>query len=339
MPAPSVRSRRGPLVVAVVVGLGLALAPAAFQMFSRAPGGADMIDGFRPYMTEAAIGGYQGQLAVIDDAHAQIGRTVLPALKTDLGLTDGEIVARFPSFAAFVDEWPTVDADMGGMLRTMRDGIPNYEAVDALPSFVLFPWFFVAPGLLIAGLSLAALVAGRRGRSARGLLVALAVMGLGVVAAPAIFQMFTRAPKGAEMIDDFRPYMTVTKLRSIQGYFVTMAAGEGNLRTAVLPALTAAPGSDVARFVDDWPETFRDFAPMIATMQENVENYQGVDALPPFGLFPWFFVVPGAIVAAMAVAARRPRRSHAAEPPEPSPPDPSSPDPRPEDRMLQGGVT
>lgn len=315
MPAPLVsarrhQARRVPLVAAVVVGVGLALAPVAFQMFSRAPGGGDMIDAFRPYMTESRIGGYQEQLAVIDAAHTEIVTSLVPALTDDLGLHDAAISTQFPPFATFVDEWPTIDADMGEMLRTMRRDIPNFEAVDALPPFALFPWFFVAPGLLVAGLGVAALVVARRGGVARGLVVGLALMGIGVVAAPAIFQMFTRAPKGAEMIDDFRPYMKTTKLRTIQAYFVTMAAGEGNLRTAVLPALSTEPGPGVGDFVEDWPTIFRDFAPMIATMQENVENYQGVDALPPFDLFPWFFVVPGALVVGFAVASRpRPDRT------------------------------
>jgi hypothetical protein len=295
------RPRRGLLVAAVVVGLGLALAPVAFQMFSRAPGGGDMIDGFRPYMTEARIGRYQRDLDVIDDAHVEIGRSVLPALTDDLGLDKGEIAARFPPFAKFTEDWPAIAADMGAMLRTMRADIPNYDAVDALPPFALFPWFFVVPGLLIAGLGIAALVASRRGHATRGLVIALAVMGIGVVAAPAIFQMFTRAPKGATMIDDFRPYMTDAKLQTIQGYFVTMAAGEGNLRTSVIPAIATEPGPQVGRFEDRWPTIFHDFAPMIATMQENIANYQGVDALPPFGLFPWFFVVPGALVALFAL--------------------------------------
>ncbi len=313
MSEPRERPRRGLLVAAVVVGLSLALAPVVFQMFSRAPGGGDMIDGFRPYMTEAKIGRYQRDLGIIDAAHTQIGRSLLPALSDGLGLDDGQIIARFPSFASFTDDWPAIEADMGGMLRTMRGDIPNYEAVDALPPFALFPWFFVVPGLFIAGLGIAALVASRRGRATRGLLIGLAVMGIGVVAAPAIFQMFTRAPKGADMINDFRPYMTDSKLQSIQGYFVTIAAGEGNLRTAVLPAIPSGSRPEIDRFVGEWPGIFRDFAPMIATMQENIGNYQGVDALPPFDLFPWFFVVPGALVALCAFGAR-PRHSRRTRP-------------------------
>jgi hypothetical protein len=49
-------------------------------------------------------------------------------------------------------------------------------------------------------------------------------------------------------------------------------------------------------------------APMIGTMADNVGRFAAVDALPPFWLFPWFFVVPGLLVAGLALAAR-PSRS------------------------------
>ncbi|MGZ4203554.1 MAG: hypothetical protein ACXVRH_16015 [Thermoleophilaceae bacterium] len=41
----------------------------------------------------------------------------------------------------------------------MSDDVGNYQAVAALPSFTLFPWFFVVPGLIAIAL---ALVAGPR---------------------------------------------------------------------------------------------------------------------------------------------------------------------------------
>ncbi len=47
---------------------------------------------------------------------------------------------------------------------------------------------------------------------------------------------------------------------------------------------------------------------MVATMSDNVDNYDAVAALPSFDLFPWFFVVPGALVAILALVAMRSRR-------------------------------
>jgi len=317
-------TRRWPLVAALVIGLGLALAPVAFQMFSRAPKGGDMIDGFRPYMRPAKIAEFQGYIAELRDADHEFSTGLTPMLQDRLGLTDAQIRTQFPPYATFHADWPTIDADMTDMLSKMERNVDNYEAVAALPPFPLFPWFFVAPGLIIAGLAGWGLRRSGRGLSSRPVAIALVVMGLGVVAAPAIFQMFSRAPKGADMIDDFRSLMTTEKLRSIQGYFVAIGAGEGSLRTGVLPGLAAQDAvsaaslenefPDAQAFIRDWPTMFQEFAPMIGTMQGNVDNYAAVDALPPFGLFPWFFVVPGVLVAALGIAAGRPQRSDAPTP-------------------------
>lgn len=309
-------ARRGRLVAALVVGLGLVAAPAIFQMFSRAPKGGDMINNFRPYMTKAEISKLQGYMSEIDTADAEESRLLLPALQQHLGLDSAGVKGTYASYADFRTRWEAIDADMSDMLATMHRDIDNYEAVDALPPFPLFPWFFVGPGVLIAGAAGWGLLRARHGRSGRGARVALIVLGLGVVAAPVFFQMFTRAPKGAEMIDDFRPFMTTKKVQTIQGYFLVMGAGEGTLRTQVLPALEAGGGGSAPqleaqlpatkKFMTDWPTISNEFAPMIGTMNDNVGNYQAVDALPSFTLFPWFFVVPGLLVAGLAVAAAAP---------------------------------
>ena len=307
-------ARRGPLLAALVIGLGLVAAPAIFQMFSRAPKGGDMITEFRPYMTKAEISKFQRYIREIDAADAESGKRLPPLMQQRLGLDAAAVHQRYPGYAAFNQRWKVINADMGDMLATMHGDIDNFEAVDALPPFPLFPWFFVVPGLLVAGFAAWGLVQTRRGRSGRGARIAVIVLGLGVVAAPAMFQMFTRAPKGAEMIDDFRPFMTTKKVRTIQGYFRTIGEGEGDLRVGVFGALETegrVPASQLEaqlpateRFSRAWPTMFADFGQMIGTMTDNVDNYQAVDALPPFTLFPWFFVVPGLLIAGSGFAAR-----------------------------------
>ena len=61
---------RGAFVAALVIGLGLIAAPAVFQMFSRAPGGGEMLNDFAPYMTTEVIGGFADDLALIRTAIA-----------------------------------------------------------------------------------------------------------------------------------------------------------------------------------------------------------------------------------------------------------------------------
>lgn len=297
------RSRHWAWWAVLALGLGLIAAPALFQMFDRAPKGGDMIAAFEPYMTTAEIEKFQDYLAEIGAAVAETQDELLAAAATD----GTDPLTEAPTVATLIEEWPGIDADMSDMLATMQDDIDNYEAVAALPDFPLFPWFFVIPGVLVTGV--AAFVLIRRPAEARVSRWAIGLIGLGLVLAPVAFQMFERAPKGGEMIDDFRPLMTRPRVQNIQGYFVTLGAGEGQLRNVLVPAAVAngADAADfpaVAAFSDDWQAIVTDFAPMIGVMSDNVENFEAVDALPDFPLFPWFFVIPGVLLVVLAVIAR-----------------------------------
>jgi len=59
----------------------------------------------------------------------------------------------------------------------------------------------------------------------------------------------------------------------------------------------------VATLDTNWVRTLNDMTPMIGAMSDNVANYQAVASLPAFPLFPWFFVIPGVLVAGLAVVA------------------------------------
>jgi hypothetical protein len=50
------------------------------------------------------------------------------------------------------------------------------------------------------------------------------------------------------------------------------------------------------------------YKPLVTTMQAEVGNYDKVASLPDFRLFTWFFVIPGAILVALATAGLRFRR-------------------------------
>jgi hypothetical protein len=307
--------RRAWLVVLALVGVGLIAAPVAFKMFDRAPKGATMIAAFRPYMTTGRLDGYQLELKQIDGGVDQSQTSLAAYLAGAPAATaQARFDARYPEFAGFAKQWPGIDSDMTGMIETIQDNLGNYRAVAALPSFTLFPWFFVAPGAILLVLLAAATVRPVWWRTIRWILVAL---GIGLIAAPAVYQMFSRAPEGERMVNAFKTIETRTRVETIQGYFGEMALGQGAVRLELVPALehagltraqiaTRFPGVDTLD--RRWIPIVNDFTPMIGTMSDNVVNYDAVAALPPFSLFPWFFVFPGLLVAALAFAARPRRR-------------------------------
>ena len=290
--------------------------PVAFQMFTRAPQGADMIAGFRPYMTAARLSGYQTEMREIDAGVKEGGTKVAAALSgPPTGADQRRFDARFPDFATFEQQWTGIYPDMSGMLTTIRGNLGNYQAVAALPNFTLFPWFFVAPGVILLGVLAFGLLHPAWWRASRRALVAL---GLGLVLAPAVFQMFWRAPAGGRMVNAFKTIETRARVERIQGYFGDMAVGQGAVQLRLVPALPRSGLSPeeinsrypkLTTFDDQWAHILNDMTPMIGAMSDNVANYQAVAALPPFALFPWFFVAPGLIVIGSATAAGGPGRA------------------------------
>ena len=59
----------------------------------------------------------------------------------------------------------------------------------------------------------------------RRALVALALIGVCLAAAPLAFGMFDRGPKGAEMMAEFEPFMTDARLSGFQRHIADIEAG------------------------------------------------------------------------------------------------------------------
>jgi hypothetical protein len=269
--------RRWAAVALAVIGLALVAMPVVFDVFSRAPKGAQMIDAFAPFMTSSRLDGYHADMSAI-----------------------GAAVKDAPQVAERLFGTPAGSAQ------------PRLAA--AYPSFTLFPWFFVAPGVIILALIALGLTCPAWWRR---LSWALAALGVALVLAPAVFQMFSRALDGGRMMTAFKPIETRARVARIQGYFSDIAAGQGAVQLELIPALRRAglsateisasyPG--LTRFDGDWIHILNDMTPLIGAMSNNVVNYDAVAALPPFALFPWFFVLPGLLVAGLGLAAV-PRRS------------------------------
>jgi hypothetical protein len=299
------------LAVLALLGAALIIMPFAFTMFSRAPKGAAMLKEFRPFMTTARLDGFQEDIRQINAGVHEANNGVAKFLtaSSDSGTARARFDATYPTFGQFSGQWGTINTHMTDLLDKVQDNLPNYQAVAALPSFTLFPLFFVIPGALILLLLGASLLRATWWRTCRWILV---VLGVGLILAPVVFQMFQRAPKGGRMISAFRAIETTHNVEQIQGYFGTMAVGQGAIRLELVPALEQAGLSTMqiqntfpAVYTLDarWVPILNDMTPMIGAMSDNVANYQAIAALPPFPLFPYFFVLPGIFVAGAAIAA------------------------------------
>jgi hypothetical protein len=139
----------------VAVGIGLVAVPLALRMFERAPAGARMMDAFRTVETRQRVERMQGDFGTMATGEGAIRLELVPALRRS-GLDDRQIARRFPAISRLERRWVVILGDMTPMIGAMSDNVDNYAALTALPSFALFPWFFLLPGLLTVGVVLAA---------------------------------------------------------------------------------------------------------------------------------------------------------------------------------------
>lgn len=283
------------LIALAFVGLGLALAPVLCGMFHRAPLGAQMMRDFDPLMTQERLSGFQADIAEVDAAVHELD----PIVRARPGVDR-------PAYSELSGQWPEIHSTMSSLMGQVSANRDGYEAVASLPDFTLLPWFFAAPGVLVALLAGYGLLRGHEGRRVRWPVLAT---GVALIALPVTFGMFGKAPQGARMMSTFQSIETSHNVARIQGYFATMAAGQGAMRLDIAPALARAgvPHPATDRLNADWIHVLNDMTPMIGAMSDNVDNYDAVASLPSFALFPWFFVAPGALLVLLALPLRKAR--------------------------------
>ena len=299
---PSTPSRsRWPFVLIVVVGLGLILGPLVTGMFLRAVQGEAMLASFQPLTSSANVERYRDDLAVLGDAQANV--VTLQAA----GQANGE----YRYVDTFVRDYPAIRADMTTMLDAIDDNRNDFERLTELPPFGTLPWLLALPG---AGLVWIGIVGARR--AAGGRATRVAEVGAGVLAAflivtPITLGLFANASAAEPVLDGFTPILTHEEVRKVQGYFVTLVGAEGEIDSRFATDVRAAhPDADL-RAIDTlharWQPMTSEFASLVGTMNDNIENFDAVVALnnstrplgfPAFAQIGWFFVVPGLLVGA-----------------------------------------
>jgi hypothetical protein len=297
------RGALAPFVTAMV-GLGLIAVPFATSMWDRAPKGAAMITAFAPHMQSAKVAGYQRDLAQLDDGITQAstkGAAVLyPRLKP--AAARKQFAEDGPMLASFQATWPKTYRSLSGVVNPIAANQQGYKAIAALPRFGLFPWFFVIPGAVLVLLGAIALAFPGVWRPARWGVLAV---GVGLIAAPAVFQLWDRAPKGAALVEAFKPIETRSAVVRVQNDFGQVAIAQGALAGELVPALQQHGLSQaqidrqfpaVQTLLARWIPILNDLTPVIGVMSDNVGRFEAIAALPPFTAFPWLFVIPGLLL-------------------------------------------
>lgn len=147
----------------LAIGLALVIAPLALSLPSKASAGERMLGDFQPIMRADQV---DTTAYYYDSVFTPLGK-VVPAMSA-------QNVARLQQdVSGLKNASPSTMRDFNGMLMllkanekifaqvpaglahykplvaTMQGNVANYRKVNSLPSFRLFTWFFVVPGVLL----------------------------------------------------------------------------------------------------------------------------------------------------------------------------------------------
>lgn len=152
--------RRLILIVFLLIGVGLIVAPLSMSMFSRSSDGQKMVNNFRPIMqpanvettamyyddvftplrkvvplmTQQNMDRFNGYLQGIKGTESDAAKLV-PALATALDMTPAQVQQfigqEFPAMAKMLQGLPQMSKDFGGLLGVMSANVAIFQQVPA----------------------------------------------------------------------------------------------------------------------------------------------------------------------------------------------------------------
>ena len=307
---------RGSLAPAAVAAVGLALValPFATHLWDRAPQGERLLTAYAPYMTAERVAAYQRDVEQLNAGVREAVAKGPAALHPDASPAAARraFARQTPMLADFAAKWPKTYNSLRSVIGPIAAHRDGYRALAALPRFGLIPWLLTIPGAVLTLLGGVALIWPRAWRATRWGVAAVAV---GLLVAPTATHLWDRAPKGAALVEAFRPIETRATVERVQNDFGLVAIAQGALAGELVPALQRHGYEDAqvdARFPavttlgERWVPILNDLTPVLGALSDNVGRFQAVAALPPLTAFPWLFVLLGvlllAIVALSALA-------------------------------------
>jgi len=138
----------------LAIGILLIVVPFAFSMPSRTAAGDRMMSDFQPLMQAANV---QKTADYYNNVFTPLGTV---AKQFTAAATNPQLQAQLkplmPMLQPVMPIFQQVPAGLAWykpLVTTMQANVQNYKSVNELPSFRLFTWFFVIPGILLVLLS------------------------------------------------------------------------------------------------------------------------------------------------------------------------------------------
>ena len=156
---------RSSLVVALLLGIAVAIAPLAVSFPQKASDGDHVAEVARIGLSQQGADKAQHAMVVLDAMFAEIENELLPAVAQRLQLTDAAlrqlIATDFPKVSRGLARWSEIQPKGHSLADKQTASVGDFAEADKIP-YTTLPWLLVGSGGVLAGMAGVALVQTRR---------------------------------------------------------------------------------------------------------------------------------------------------------------------------------
>lgn len=311
--------RRIAALVVAAAGVVLLISTFTNNLFKVGPDFEEMIDDFRPILTEESIASARADLVMLDGVGTEFQTAIVPALSQQLGMSAEEFMgftaSSFPDVAAGVGALPDIVPTFNGLIDTLDSQRSLFASADAIPTESLpattVPWglFFAGLALIVAGVFL--FLPGKLGLALTG------GLGAAILIATLVLSLIPKAADADELNENLEPIYTAELVANAKGAISVIGAMGAQMQGEMLPALGQQLGMTgdqlngflgenfptTAQALQTLPASLGRFQGLVTAFDDNLDNY---DTIKPVAFTPiiWTLFASGLVtLAAFAVAA------------------------------------
>jgi len=298
-------------VVTILVGIVFIAATFINNLFAVGPAFEEMIDDFRPVLTDASLATANADIDALAAAGTEFQTTVAPAMAQALGMTTDEfsamVQANYPAVAQGMAALPEITATFSGLVDTLDSQQELFASADAIPTDDLpattVPWIITISGILAIAAGALLLMPGRIGS------VFAIVLGALLLIVTFALNLPQKASDADQLNENLQPIYTQELIDGATTALNTVAAMGDEMQNAMLPALAQQLGMDqdqlnaflgenfpaTAAAMQNMPASLERFDGFVATFSTNLDNYETIQPVS-FSPIIWMMVVGGAII-------------------------------------------
>lgn len=297
--------------VAVVIGIALLILTFTNNLFEVGPAFEEMIDDFRPVLTDESLATVQADIDGLAAAGEEFQTAVAPAMSQALGMDPAEFGAmvqeNYPDVAAGMAALPEITATFTGLIQTLDSQQDLFAAADAIPTDDLpattVPWIIVITGIGAIATGVLLFMPGRLWP------VLTAVFGLVVLVAVFALSLPQKAADADELNENLKPIYTQELIDGATQSLAVVSAMGQEMQTEMLPDLAMQLGMSpeelnvfmgenfpaTAQAMQTMPDALERFGAFVGIFAANLDNYMTIQPVS-FTPIIWWIVVAGALL-------------------------------------------